>query len=330
MQREADHLPSTPERSNPNLIRIIPTEISTERPKQPSPSWFSSSSQGVETVKTNNPSNTCPVVVAKVMAPTAINQTPVSIAERQLENSNSNSFSASPSLTQSVSQPAQNLSGASHSRDSSGANYVKPDVLETVIEEAAFSSDAEMAKYLDNPLTAAGLSSNYQLESEEFLKSLPPIKPINLDAYATAPLLPPAPLKTVERNRKSHAKNQEKSSATKPSSSQQTNSSPKSKSIEPVNKAVLEPQISVPNLTLSSHQHGADNSSDSSQKNTKVAVSSDAGSEAAVRYKKQVEEILKEKAKLQGQVEILTEESQNVLQVSEACSMCPCSVFFVQ
>ena len=221
-----------------------------------------------------------------------------------------------------MSHSANNHPGISYvSGGQSVANSVgKTDTLNNVTEEPNFSNDAEIAKYIDNSLAAAGLPSAYQLESEEFLKSLPPIKPINLDAYTAAPLLPPP--KPVEKKRKPVAKKQVTSNSTGLSVNQQTDSSGvKSRPLETVREAAFEPQVSSSNVTMSSHQRSADHPLDSSQNNASPAVSFTVSASAAVSdtsamYKKQVDDILKEKAKLLGQVEILTQESQNVLQVS--------------
>ncbi|RUS75873.1 hypothetical protein EGW08_016362 [Elysia chlorotica] len=297
--------------SNPNLIRIIPTEISSERPKRSSPSWYSPGSQGSESARTGSPSS-APSVAAP--SPSATNRTSGSHAEGQSGNSISDSNNTPPSQTEgtSISTPTQPGFHPSmgNNASSDAVSPRKMDVLDTVIEEGSVSHDAEMAKYLDSTLAAAGLSSNYQLESEEFLKSLPPIKPINLDAYTAAPLLPPAPVRAVERNRKPPAK----SSATE----QKKDSPAKSVPVEAVKKTVMSLQTSapIPSPTVDSVQHSGDNSVDSRPNKVKVATNSgsDPNAAAIAVYKKQVEDILKEKAKLMGQVEILTEESQNVLQ----------------
>ncbi|GFS09833.1 Golgin subfamily A member 3 [Elysia marginata] len=313
LQRGSTSSPSgTPEKSHPNLIRIIPTEISTERAKQPSPSWFSSGSKGTENVKTNPSTNTSsPIAMPKVAASSSSLGSPSSLpaVERQGDG-DSNSVATSLALNQGASYSAQSNSGVSHFKGGAGSSYEIPDVLETVNEEPSLPSGVEIAKYINNPLVAAGLpSSNYQLESEEFLKSLPPIKPINLDAYASAPLLPPPPPKPVEKKHKALI-SQAKNRALESISSKVKQADPKTESRSTVTQA----KAPAPSSTTSSLQQSVENSTDSIDNTAKAADAANAVSEASAVYKKQVEDILKEKAKLQGQVEILTQESQNVLQ----------------
>ncbi|GFN84801.1 golgin subfamily a member 3 [Plakobranchus ocellatus] len=318
--REPNTPSDIPSTSASHLIRIIPTEISTERGKQSSPSWFSTGTKGIETVSANTLNSASPAVVSKVaQSPTS---SPSATDERQQDikiNLEPQSFPAPQNAN--VSQ-TKSLPGLSQSNHDANINGGKRDASDSV-SEASYSSDMEMAKYIDNPLAAAGLQSNYELESEEFLKSLPPIKPINLDAYAAVPLLPPLPPKTSERKPKSLAKSLAKRATGSPTHKTGSKTNPKPVPTS-TNTAVLEqaqPESNDPSVRVAGGatdpSHGYSGNLSNSATPPDVASSPGANtavSEVGATNKKQMEEILKEKAKLQGQVEILTQESQTVLQ----------------
>ncbi|XP_035827105.1 golgin subfamily A member 3 [Aplysia californica] len=325
------------------LMRVIPTEITTEKPS--SGTWFSAAGKSLEKDTSSKGSIESPVHRSRTTGSTPT--TPLSpFAEKQ------------PWIGDMLSSPRGGPSLAAGEVLSATATGVKTVENWDTVSEASYSSEMEMEKYLQAPLSAAGLT-NYQLESEEFLRSLPPIKPINLDAYAPLPpLLPPQPMKTKEKKQKSAAlttsnvrkkvvegQQAQNGLANKFSAFTSGQSTPGNFPQHPITSTPqLSSTVSTPSgSSLSDRVVQRDSDITSIPKDSSrdlffsphlSPISEDspvfATPEQSTLFhsasgstpmpssgsydKKQFDEILRQKAKLQGQLEILTEESQSMLQ----------------
>ncbi|CAL1536149.1 unnamed protein product [Lymnaea stagnalis] len=307
------------------LKRIIPTEITTE--KTQSGPWFASKNKIPEPVvhETNgkySPSFRDVKPPATIMSSHHDTTSRDGVSNAQVgQNAVINKPAAPPPV---VASPIS-----------------KTDTSDT-ISEASYSSELEMEKYLQTPLIAAGISANYQLESEEFLRSLPPIKPINLEAYATLPLLPPRPAKIPDKKQKSSTvtaswdltkttsvdRTKDNKVETSPSSTSGSTVSSPFQPLTPLSSydssqgsslqyySTPDSKLTTPQKLFPAHHSGLPLSPFSpSDQNTLYhsAMSSGDSPSMSLFSKKQFDEVLKEKAKLQGQLEVLADESQNML-----------------
>lgn len=287
----------------------------------------------------------------------------------------------SPLIQQTIYQQSSNEKAENESKNVSASNNAASnalpsneretssqqiDILDT-ISEASYSSEMELEKYSQASFaTVSGIDTDYELESEAFLRSLPPIKPINLDIYASSPILPPVNVanlheKIRQKPSTPHVDKQIKTDsitngAVTESPLKDLNGVPTtfSEHSNPATSSFSTPTSSLPGKPIeveSSPLTGESSTSfvnftspanttyfSSPHQNTqylsalsdvsvfKTPVQSPANS--SIVSKKRLDEVLKEKAKLQGQLEILTSESQNVLKVQQKCLFFFLSFFF--
>ncbi|XP_059143749.1 golgin subfamily A member 3-like isoform X2 [Physella acuta] len=315
------------------LKRIIPTQITTE--KTQSGPWFSAGAKSPEPIP------------HETSGQAAYRDGKMPTAQHVAKHSNSNGAyfknselsNAMGFTTNHVSRNNSTNGKAFQTQESATSSRI--DSSDTV-SEASYSSELEMEKYLQTPLIAAGISTNYQLESEEFLRSLPPIKPINLDAYATLPLLPQRSTqqkqesrtvsdvnkKTKLKERKTESKNKESFQGNlgelTPIRSPDSASSSSTFVVSPLSSYDSSSGSSFSFFSTPDPKVGSQQTSSPVQNTTLVmsdqnssvyhsALSSGDSLLANSLSKKQFDDVLKEKAKLQGQLEILAEESQSML-----------------
>ncbi|CAG5135781.1 unnamed protein product [Candidula unifasciata] len=319
------------------LMRIIPKEITKE--KSQTNSWFSSGAKSPDpsvnrtsginspVPKTSKTTTATPSVGLPAGTVVSHNQ---EVHQKLQTNDNITFFSASASKTASTFVPV--------STDSTPMSP-KGDISDT-FSEASYSSELEMEKYLQGAVASVGISTNYQLECEEFLKSLPPIKPINLEAYAAIPLLPPRSEKLLGKKQKLTAAKAQISnekttqSESEPSTPTRKGSSTSLYSAEsPTQSTKTNSTSGTPLLTrmadfytpdskidLPSHQLSPEFSTENRGTSTpNQSPYTHSTSPGGISYltsfsKKHFDELLKEKARLHGQLEILSEESQIMLQ----------------
>lgn len=313
------------------LKRIIPTQITTE--KTQSGSWFSAGAKSPEPIPHETSGHP------------AHRDGKMPSVQHQTKHSNTNgAYSQNSDLSNAMGFTTNHMSrnnstnGRAFQRQESSSRVDSSDT----VSEASYSSELEMEKYLQTPLLAAGISTNYQLESEEFLRSLPPIKPINLDAYATLPLLPQRSTrwkqesmsdkykKTKLKEKKMDAKNKESFQSNlgelTPIRSPDSASSSSTFVVSPLSSFESSTGSSFSFFSTPDPKTGSQQTSSPVQNTTLVmsdqnssvyhsALSSGDSMVVNSLNKKQFDDVLKEKAKLQGQLEILTEESQSMLKV---------------
>lgn len=338
------------------LMRIIPREITKEKPQ--SGSWFSSGAKSPDSsaVRTSGVSSPVPSTGKPATpVPSAANSTALAAANaapNMTYNAGMNSVPSHPDLQKAnANDTAAQVSAHSNNTSSTFALAVadstplspKGDGSDT-FSEASYSSELEMEKYLQVSFNAAGITTNYHLESEEFLRSLPPIKPINLENYASIPLLPPRPAKSQEKKQKAVAvpKAMQESKSQRESKENALNSAENistgsfdspikflenySALSTPFSARISEfsspeSKINTPphELTSSQFKSSLDQNFGFSTPNQSMffrSPPSEGDSPAVISFnKKHFDEVLREKARLQGQLEVLTAEAQTVLQV---------------
>ena len=175
------------------------------------------------------------------------------------------------------------------------------------------SEAADMEKYLETPLALAGLS-NYQLESEDFLSSLPPIKPINLEPYAPLPAIIPRSIENSPSHRKSVPPSEESLNSTLINEQTPKTSTPLLSSSSPEDKGNKE-RVTPRDLRDAFFSPHLPSISESSETFATPNQSTLFHSMSAGGDQSHLDDVLRQKAKLQGQLEILTEESQSMKQV---------------
>ncbi|KAI8749280.1 golgin subfamily A member 3 [Biomphalaria glabrata] len=298
------------------LKRIIPTEITTEK-KQSGP-WFSSGTKPPEPILHESSGHVSPTYKDQktASAPPGSDQ----LLNKEAASSSTSEAQANHKLIPPYTGSAILATNTDHPSDS--------------VKEL----DVDMDKYIQSSLMAAGISTDYQLESEEFLRSLPPIKPINLDAFVNIPLLPARPPKTHERRQTSETSVNESPKSSKSRKPEEIQSN----GVSPGNYINSAPSFqhspthqdsttlgssyayySTPDSHLKTmpHQHlflhaGSPITANSPSDQTSLYHSAlSAGDSPSLNTisKKQFDDLLKAKAKLQGQLEVLTEESQSML-----------------
>lgn len=322
-------------------MRIIPKEITKE--KSQSSSWFSSGAKSPDPSVIRTSGKNSPV------SKTSNTSTPTP------SMGHTSGFGPNTAAHQDIPQKLQtnyHITSSSALANKASSPFVpvatdftpmspKGDVSDT-FSEASYSSEMEMEKYLQGSVAAAGISTNYQLECEEFLKSLPPIKPINLEAYTAVPLLPPRSEKLLDRKQKSAAASKAQSANDKTAHSENKanigsrkgSSTSLHSADSPAQSTRTNSTSGTPLLTRMADFYTPDSKINSTSQQlspftTQNQTTSTANQSAYTQSvapegispglpsfnKKHFDELLKEKARLQGQLEILTEESQSMLQV---------------